>query len=87
MPGKEADFIVLDPRATAFAKLRAETSTTLQGRLFSLMIEEMTAWSKLQTSLEFSSLSGHGIACAPASPGLWLRTARTRIERTHNHSA
>ena len=37
MPGKEADFIVLDPRATALAALRADTSTTLQERLFTLM--------------------------------------------------
>lgn len=38
LPGKEADFIVLDPRATALAALRADMSKTLQERLFALMI-------------------------------------------------
>lgn len=38
LPGKEADFIVLDPRATAISAQRAATSKTLQERLFALMI-------------------------------------------------
>ena len=38
IPGKEADFIVLDPRATALSALRSESTTTLQDQLFELMI-------------------------------------------------
>lgn len=37
-PGKEADFIVLDPRATTISALRADTSKTFQEKLFALMI-------------------------------------------------
>ena len=38
LPGKEADFIVLDPKATAISKLRLANSPTLEERLFALMM-------------------------------------------------
>ncbi len=38
LPGKEADFIVLDPKATAISKLRLDKSQTLEEMLFALMI-------------------------------------------------
>lgn len=38
LPGKEADFIVLDPKATAVSKLRLNKSQTLEEMLFALMI-------------------------------------------------
>ncbi|NDL63144.1 guanine deaminase [Acerihabitans arboris] len=37
-PGKEADFVVLDPRATPLQRLRQANSATLRERLFLLMI-------------------------------------------------
>ncbi|WP_410015075.1 guanine deaminase [Sodalis sp. C49] len=38
MPGKEADFVVLDPRATPLQRLRQTNSKTLRERLFLMMI-------------------------------------------------
>lgn len=38
LPGKEADFIVLDPKATAVSKLRLDKNQTIEEMLFTLMI-------------------------------------------------